>query len=275
MSLPLSPAGRRYAAKRDFHDYRDHLLPARMRATHKLKELVDERPFCGPIKNQLQTGSCTGHAGTSDFEWIDRKYFKASRVFSPMFLYSNELLMEGTFPEDDGAQPRTICKVLTNIGCCEETDDPYGAGQITQPMPAEIEAAGKHKMGGYHRLQGLQDFLLALSDPTPWPVLVAFSVYESFESQKVADTGVMPVPDVAKEACLGGHEVLAVGYDLKKHVAIIQNSWGADWGDKGFFLMPLSVIANPDLVSDLWVVHPGIWEAKPAVPDKAVKRAVA
>ena len=42
----------------------------------------------------------------------------------------------------------------------------------------------------------------------------------------------MPQPGEQRQ---GGHEVLCLGYDLPKQLALIQNSWGEDWGQKGYF----------------------------------------
>jgi C1A family cysteine protease len=100
----------------------------------------------------------------------------------------------------------------------------------------------------------LGDILNCLADATPWPITVGFQVYESFESQQVADTGIMPVP-APNERRLGGHEVLCLGYDRAQQLALIENSWGDVWGQRGYFWMPFAVITSPD--TDLWMVHTG------------------
>ena len=40
---------------------------------------VDLREWSGPIKDQGEEGSCTGHAFSSAREWIARKYEKPRR----------------------------------------------------------------------------------------------------------------------------------------------------------------------------------------------------
>src|SRR5262249_61934311 len=62
-----------------------------------------------------------------------------------------------------------------------------------------------------------------------YPFVFGFTVYTKFESQEMARTGVlsMPGPD---EDVVGGHAVLAVGYDDASETFIVRNSWGADWG---------------------------------------------
>ena len=246
---------RKYGAIRDVHDVRDRMyrsLPPSLRPV--LPSNVDLREWAGPIKDQGQEGSCTGHAFSSTREWIGRRYEKSSVILSPQCLYAEELIEDGDFPNDNGSMPRTGCKVLTAKGCCEAVLYPYVAGQIMAPTAAQAENALKYRTGAYHRLASLDNVLTCLADPTPWPVPVAFQVYESFESQEVADTGIMPVPEPG-ESLLGGHEVLCLGYDLPKQLALIQNSWGDGWGIRGFFWMPFAVLSSPD--SDLWMVHTG------------------
>lgn len=63
------------------------------------------------------------------------------------------------------------------------------------------------------------------------------------------------MPDVEIEALIGGHAVLAVGYDNSTQHFIIRNSWGADWGDKGYFYMPYEYITDGDLADDFWYIR--------------------
>jgi len=244
---------RKFGALRDVHDVRDRMYRAASSVRPAVLH-VDLREWGGPVKDQGEEGSCTGHAFSSAREWIARKYEKASPVLSPQCLYAEELLASNDFPKDEGAMPRTACQVLTALGCCETALYPYIAGRITKPTPAQIANALKYKTGAYHRIAGLSDFLCCLSDATPWPVLVGFTVYDSFMSDQVAESGIMPVP-ISGEQQQGGHEVLCLGYDFAKQLALIQNSWGEDWGQRGYFWMPFEVIASPD--TDLWIVHTG------------------
>lgn len=256
---------RKYGRARDVHDDRDKLFRSSL-SPQAIPRRVDLRPFMGPIKNQGHEGSCTGHAGSSAVEMIYRKYKNASPILSPQNLYVNELLLEGTFPQDNGAMPRSICQVLNSLGVCEESVEPYVVGKFVKPTAAQAANALKYKLGGYHRLTSLQDFLLCLGDPTPWPVPIGFDVYESFETDAVSNGGMMPVPDTKREQLLGGHETLGVGYDLDMKasdgslgMAIVQNSYGADWGSSGCFFMPLRVLGDASMASDKWIIHPGHW----------------
>jgi C1A family cysteine protease len=79
-------------------------------------------------------------------------------------------------------------------------------------------------------------------------------VYESFESQEVASTGEAPLPK-AGEQQLGGHAVLAVGYDEDQQRFIIRNSWGSNWGMGGYFTLPYSYLLQSTLSSDFWTIR--------------------
>jgi len=84
-----------------------------------------------------------------------------------------------------------------------------------------------------------------------WPVTVGFTVYESFMSQAGEDTVIMPIPQPNEEQ-QGGHEVLCLGYDMMKQLAL---RWGDGWGQRGYFWMPFRVIQSAD--TNLWMVHTG------------------
>jgi len=230
-----------------------------------IPNVADTRSFCGPIKDQGQEGSCTGHAFSSADEWINRKYLNRSPILSPQFFYAEELLYDGNFPQDDGSDGTTGCIVAIVKGCCEASVYPYVAGQILQPTATQLQNALAYTLGAYHGLVGSKVALSVLGDPTPWPVEIGFTVYESFESDTVAQTGIYS-PGTG-EAVLGGHEVLMVGYDIGPTptlrpancppAALIQNSWGTGWGwnGSGFFWMVLPVLDASD--TDLKIVHSG------------------
>ena len=62
----------------------------------------------------------------------------------------------------------------------------------------------------------------------------------------------MPAPT---EQVLGGHAVLAVGYNDVQQRFMVRNSWGPDWGMAGYFTIPYAYLANANLSDDFWTIR--------------------
>jgi C1A family cysteine protease len=146
-------------------------------------------------------------------------------------------------------------KTLKKQGVCSETHWPYIISKFTiKPSPKCYKEAMKRQITSYHRILTLDDMRACLADG--FPFVFGFTVYESFESQEVASTGFVQMPQF-NERVLGGHAVLAVGYDDAQRRFIVRNSWGTDWGQKGYFTMPYEYLANRNLADDLWTIRRG------------------
>jgi C1A family cysteine protease len=87
-----------------------------------------------------------------------------------------------------------------------------------------------------------------------YPFVFGFSVYQSFESPQVAKTGHVPMP-APTEKQIGGHAVVAVGYDDSNQWFLVRNSWGASWGMKGYFSIPYSYLTDNNLSDDFWTIR--------------------
>jgi len=70
----------------------------------------------------------------------------------------------------------------------------------------------------------------------------------------VAKTGQLNLPK-PKEKSLGGHAVMAVGYNETTQRFTIRNSWGARWGLKGYFTMPYAYLTDRNLADDFWTIR--------------------
>jgi C1A family cysteine protease len=240
----------------DMPDSRDHLFAAPMAVVAKLPASMDLRPQCPKtVYDQGQLGSCTANAiaGAVEFDLLKEK--KPGMMPSRLFIYYNERLIEGTAGSDSGARIRDGIKVVNKLGAPPESDWPYVIDTFAERPPAKAYTdAKKHRATSYSRVvQDLTQMRGCLA--AGFPFVVGFTVYTSFESQEVARTGVVPMPDLQHESVLGGHAVLAVGYDDGQQRFILRNSWGAGWGMAGYFTMPYAYLISRSLASDFWTIR--------------------
>jgi len=244
---------RKLGWKPQFPDYRDLKLTLKADDVTSLPSKVDLRNLCPAVYDQGDLGSCTANsiAGAYEFEKMKQKqpYFIPSRLF----IYYNERVLEGTVKTDSGAQLRDGIKTVVKQGVCPETEWPYTKNFKSKPSSKCYKDAKKNEVTQYLAVTQTANQLkgcLALG----YPYVFGFTVYSSFMTEQVAQTGIMPMPS-ADDSVEGGHAVMAVGYDDSKQVYIIRNSWGDGWGDKGYFYMPYAYMQNTNLCSDFWTIR--------------------
>lgn len=255
----------------DYRDYKlaDHeaILPAAA-----LPPIVDLRPLDSPIRDQGQIGSCTGFTGEGAFHFEVKKQGLNDFLGSPLFLYYQERVDQGTVSQDSGASIREISKALANYGIAPESDCPYITSNFTvKPSPQAYADAAQHKASQYLAVaQQLDQMKSCLA--SGYPIMMGFTVYANFESAKTASTGVVDMPS---GTVLGGHANLLMGYDDTRQVFISRNSWGTGFGDKGYVYFPYSYLLNSGLASDFWslrvVTGPGPTPPPPPPPPPVVK----
>jgi len=241
----------------DLPDKRDHAYAAPHATLLKLPDTVDLRSQCPPVYDQGQLGSCTANAiaGAVQFDRT-KQADKPDFIPSRLFIYYNERVIEHTVSEDSGAMIRDGIKSIAKLGVCSETPDwPYDISKFTQKPPKRaFTDAKKFKAVTYSRLVNTQLPQLQGCLASGYPFVFGFSVYESFESQEVARTGTVNMPEPG-EKLLGGHAVLAVGYDESAKRFLVRNSWGEGWGVNGYFTMPYEYLTDNNLADDFWTVR--------------------
>jgi len=253
-----SLVGKKYGWRRDLPDHRDQATD--FSVSHpalwgSLPASVDLRAGCAALYNQGTLGSCTANAIAAAFQFDQHKE-EGVEEFMPsrLFIYWNERSVEGTVDQDSGAMIRDGIKSVHKLGVCPEYMCPYDVSKFTEQPSAECyAAAAAHTATSYKRvLHTTRQMKACLA--AGFPFVFGFTVLSSFESDEVAKTGLMPMPQDDDE-CLGGHAVCCVGYDDAKQVFIVRNSWGEEWGDGGYFYMPYEYIANSNLASDFWTIR--------------------
>lgn len=245
----------RYGWLPDLPDQRDHLYAAVRPIQPILPTHVDLRPTCSPVENQGDLGSCTANALAGALEFLERKDHVSFIDMSRLFIYYNERVIEGTVKSDSGAMIRDGIKTLKKQGVCPEKKWPYVISKFTvKPSVACYKEALDHQIISYHRILTLNEMRMCLVDG--FPFVFGFTVYESFESQEVARTGIVNMPQSIERA-IGGHAVLTVGYNDGLERFIVRNSWGVKWGQNGYFTIPYEYVANRNLSDDFWTIRRG------------------
>jgi C1A family cysteine protease len=212
------------------------------------------RSKCSPVEDQGQLGSCTANALVGALEFLELKDGAQFVYLSRLFLYYNERVIEGTVDQDSGAFLRDGIKSLAKQGVCTEPEWPYKISRFTKkPTRACYRTAKKHRILSYHRITTVDEMRGCLAEG--FPFVFGFTVYDAFESAAVAKSGVLNMPG-PKEKVLGGHAVMAVGYDDGARRFVIRNSWDSDWGQKGYFTMPYDYLSpDKNLADDFWTVR--------------------
>jgi C1A family cysteine protease len=256
-----------YGWSPDLPDQRDHVYSAPLPKLGPLPASMDLRKQCPAVYDQGQIGSCTANAiaGAIEFDLLKQKV--ADFVPSRLFIYYNERNMEHTVATDSGAQIRDGVKSVNKLGVCPEPEWPYvatpadpntnvwppGAKPAQKPTPACYKDALNHQVVSYQRvntdLAQMKGCLAA-----GYPFVFGFTVYDAFESAAVAKTGVLNMP-ASTEQVVGGHAVLAVGYDDVAQRFIVRNSWGAKWGQQGYFTIPYAYLITSNLADDFWTIR--------------------
>ena len=241
----------------DLPDHRDIIFSAKLHAPAVpvvLPPSIDLKPGCPPVYNQGELGSCTANAIGAAHEYMQQQQ-KQTELFIPsrLFIYYNERVMEGTTRSDSGAQIRDGVKSVANLGVCPETEWVYDISKFrNKPANQCYSHALQHQALNYYSVpQTLVDMKTCLA--SGFPIILGFSVYQGFESPDVARTGIVQDPQPG-ESQLGGHAVLAVGYDDATSRFIVRNSWDDGWGMGGYFTITYNYLTNPNLACDFWAI---------------------
>lgn len=270
----------------DYPDFRDYTVdhPAIKSMLHKaglkssgkvsLPSVVDLRPWCSPIENQGALGSCTANAGVGIVEYFERRAYGKHIDASRLFLYKttrNMLHWTG----DTGAFLRSTMGALVLFGVPPEEYWQYVVADFDKEPPAFCYAfAQNYQALRYYRLDPPTtpgDVVLArvkTNLSAGLPSMFGFTVYNSYTQANT--TGKIPYP-TAGERIVGGHAIVAVGYDDNMKIKntnagavettgalLIRNSWGGGWGAAGYGWLPYEYVLKR-LATDWWSLLSNEW----------------
>ena len=217
----------------------------------------------------MQEGSCGPNSGDGLMCYLHPEVAQLQGGFSRQQIYYCVRQLEGTVGQDAGVMTKDVLAILHDIGAAPELLWPYTPADFTaQPPQGVLDSAAQYKLSSYSQLVSEEDFLDCLAEG--FPFIIGIECFESIDSDRLAKTGVMPRPDPRKEKMVGGHDILAVGYDtnflqnpdfLKSGVdpslvnntaLLIRNSWGTNWGINGHFWLPIDYASSAQTGGDAW-----------------------
>jgi len=255
----------------DLPDARDYTrshekVKAILEQEKKAPKRTDLREFCPPIEDQGEIGSCTANAAAGIVGYYQMRTLNACNPVSRLFIYkATRNLMKLT--GDAGASIRTTMGALALFGVPPEKYWEYGVSEFDKEPPAFCYSfAQNYQALVYYRLdeekksweQILQGIKQGLAGGIP--AMFGFTVYSSIRGAK---DGRIPFPS-KNESVLGGHAVVAVGYDDGMKIGnsvgafIIRNSWGEAWGEKGYGYLPYDYLLK-GLAQDWWSLAKAEW----------------
>ena len=243
----------KYGWNRDLPDLRDVYAVSKPMQLPQLVDLTFTN-FFPSIWDQLELGSCVAHATLRCLVFCLGKEGLVEFMPSRLMTYYDARMVENSIASDDGCQIRDAIKTLNRYGVCAESEWPYNIAEFAvKPSAACYIDALKNLLLQYSRVtQSIQGLETCLAQGHPF--CCGISVYESFESNAVAQSGMVPMP-LSTEQFLGGHAITVVGYDSKKQLFKCANSWGTSWGQQGYFYLPYAYLLNHSLAEDFWIIQ--------------------
>jgi hypothetical protein len=147
---------------------------------------------------------------------------------------------------------------LKEFGACPESKWPFSKPLLLKkPDGQAYKEADKVKIKEMEQVPlELKAWKQALA--SGYPIVFGCLLFESFdECNKRGGVVPMPNPEDLSRSSHAGHSMCAVGYSDKEQVFIVRNSWGDQWGDKGYCYIPYNYLLNPKFNGgDSWVFVP-------------------
>ena len=210
---------------------------------HKYLSSVDLRKPWWTVRDQGNTGACVGFA-TADgvLRWMYEKegMIEKTDLISPRFIWmankeTDDLTSYPTsFLDSAGTSTKLALKVARKYGCVLENMLPM-SGRLSRISPQTFfSISSQYRINAYYNLKANGKGPLDLEELKCWlsqrgPILTRLDVDETW---KKATTTNGELETYMADKTHGGHAVCFVGYT--KDYFIVRNSWGENWGDKGF-----------------------------------------
>ncbi len=199
---------------------------------------VDLRSADWPVRNQEDTGACVGF---STADGLLRYHYQKSGLTkgfkempSPRFIWMADKETDAitdyptTFIESVGTQVKHALDIARRYGSVMEEDLPMSGGLWSGSLQAFYTKAARYRIATYNNL-GVDLKVWRKWLATNGPILTRLGVDQTWDN--ITGNGKLETYFPATQR--GGHAVCIVGYKADGGF-IVRNSWGAEWGDKGF-----------------------------------------
>jgi hypothetical protein len=239
---------------RDKPDNRDQI--------YQVKRKIAALPESTDMKNikefpwrydQSILGSCVGNGVVAAFRRTLQVNNMPDLDGSRLYAYYNAREPEYK-NEDSGASIRDGIKGLNAYGLCKEETWPYIIYKFAVKPSHEAFVEGlDHQALTYKRIYPVTKEAIMDAVSRGYPVVYGKLLYESFMTDKVVETGIVPVPGCCEDF-VGGH--CMVIFDYEKDYTIELNSWGRNWGFlEGVCRVPWQYVLNSKKAFDFWVIY--------------------
>jgi len=214
------------------YDPRDHKFELHVRPIRKPPQAEVNPSVLSIVFDQGDLGSCVANGNVMLWETVRRILGNPEVEMSRLWLYAKGRDLEGTpLDEDSGMQVRDALKVMASLGLPHEELWPYDISKFNVEPPAEADAdAAQHKILVYRACPSPDAIKQSIIEG--FPVVFGTTLYDSFESDETAQTGIIKAPGPT-EAVVGGHCMVIIGYDDQRRLFHLRNSYGTGWGEEG------------------------------------------
>lgn len=200
------------------------------------------------VKNQSTIGSCLSFSLVSVFEYFLKQNNLPNPDLSELFLYYNSRKRDGKENEDSGSCIKCAVESLQQDGLCAENVWGYNVDNfnITPSEEAYNDAKKRYVRKALNVSCKISDIKSALTEG--FPVIISVNIFDSFANTRSGFVS-LPSKEELEESKdeYNGHAMVVCGYSDDQKVLKVRNSWGEDFGDKGYCYLPYSYIENPEL----------------------------
>ncbi|CAF3547482.1 unnamed protein product [Rotaria socialis] len=239
--------------------FHDHMIYS----ADQLPSSVDLRSDMTPVEDQSQIGSCDHKSFiwpnlffTGAYEYITKKSDGNDIAVSRLFIYYNgHAKANPATITDSGCTMTDGIEGLEEFGVRLESVWPYDISQVnTKPSEEAYQDAAGHTITDALQVGiNLNEMKSCLAQGLPFAFgLVLFKLFA-----KASANGIVPYPGLTDiiQRSIGGHALLAVGYSDTSNSFIVRNSWGEDWGDKGYCYIPYKYMTHAEYCFDAWTIR--------------------